>query len=157
LLAKVAVPALVRSAGSLLVTISNAGFYPDGGGALYTMSKHALVGLVRQLAFELAPAVRVNGVAPGAIETNLAGPASLGMEGRSISSLGLDKIAPGLIPLGRIPSADEYAAAYVFFAARSESAPATGSILNFDGGFGIRGLSRLSGGQALRDRFTSGK
>jgi len=155
LLAKAALPALVRSAGSLLVTISNAGFYPDGGGALYTMSKHALVGLVRQLAFELAPAVRVNGIAPGAIETNLAGPASLGMEQRSISNLGLAKIAPDFIPLGRVPGADEYAAAYVFFAARSESAPATGSILNIDGGFGVRGLSRLSGGQALRDRFTT--
>jgi len=153
LLAKAALPALVRSSGSLLVTISNAGFYPDGGGALYTMSKHALVGLVRQLAFELAPAVRVNGIAPGAIETNLAGPASLGMDERSISSLGLEKIAPGFIPLGRIPSADEYAAAYVFFAARGESAPATGSILNFDGGFGVRGLTRLSGGQALQERF----
>jgi cis-2,3-dihydrobiphenyl-2,3-diol dehydrogenase len=153
LLAKAALPALVRSSGSLLVTISNAGFYPDGGGALYTMSKHALVGLVRQLAFELAPAVRVNGVAPGAIETNLAGPASLGMDGRSISSLGLEKIAAGFIPLGRLPSADEYAAAYVFFAARGESAPATGSILNFDGGFGVRGLTRLSGGQALQERF----
>ena len=155
LLAKAALPALVRSAGSLLVTISNAGFYPDGGGALYTMSKHALVGLVRQLAFELAPAVRVNGIAPGAIETNLAGPASLGMDERSISSLDLAKIAPSFIPLGQIPSADEYAAAYVFFAARSESAPATGSILNFDGGFGVRGLTRLSGGRTLRDRFTS--
>jgi len=157
LLAKAALPALVRSAGSFLVTISNAGFYPDGGGALYTMSKHALVGLVRQLAFEFAPAVRVNGVAPGAIETNLAGPASLGMEQRSISSLGLAKVAPDFIPLGRIPSADEYAAAYVFFAARNESTPATGSILNFDGGFGVRGLGRLSGGQSLRERFTEEK
>ena len=53
LLAKAAVPALVRSEGSYLVTISNAGFYPNGGGVLYTASKHALVGLVRQLAFEL--------------------------------------------------------------------------------------------------------
>jgi cis-2,3-dihydrobiphenyl-2,3-diol dehydrogenase len=118
------------------------------------MSKHALVGLVRQLAFEFAPAVRVNGIAPGAIETNLAGPASLGMEQRSISSLGLAKVAPDFIPLARVPSPDEYASAYVFFAARGESAPATGSILNFDGGFGIRGLGRLSGGQTLRDRFT---
>src|SRR6185503_18347077 len=133
LLAKAALPALVRSAGSFLVTISNAGFYPDGGGALYTMSKHALVGLVHQLAFEWAPAVRVNGIAPGPIETDLRGPASLGMQDRSISSLGLAEQANTFVPLERVPTPQEYAAAYVFFAARSETAPATGSILNLDG------------------------
>jgi cis-2,3-dihydrobiphenyl-2,3-diol dehydrogenase len=153
LLARASLPALVRSSGSFLVTISNAGFYPDGGGVLYTMSKHALVGLVRQLAFEWAPVVRVNGIAPGAIETDLRGPASLGMEERSISSLGLAEQATSFVPLGRIPAPEEYASAYVFFAARSEAAPATGSILNFDGGLGVRGLSRLSRGGDLKSRF----
>ena len=153
LLAKAALPALVRSAGSLLVTISNAGFYPDGGGALYTMSKHALVGLVRQLAFEWAPAVRVNGIAPGPIETDLRGPASLGMAERSISSLGLAEQASTFVPLGRVPAPEEYASAYVFFAARGEAAPATGSILNLDGGLGVRGLSRLARGGDLKTRF----
>ena len=51
LLAKAAAPGLVESRGSMVYTISNAGFYPDGGGPLYTASKHAAVGLVRQLAF----------------------------------------------------------------------------------------------------------
>jgi cis-2,3-dihydrobiphenyl-2,3-diol dehydrogenase len=153
LLARAALPALVRSAGSFLVTISNAGFYPDGGGVLYTMSKHALVGLVRQLAFEWAPAVRVNGIAPGPIETDLRGPASLGMAEMSIRSVELGKHAPEFVPLGRVPTPEEYASAYVFFAARGESAPATGSILNVDGGLGVRGLSRVSGGRKLRDRL----
>jgi cis-1,2-dihydrobenzene-1,2-diol/chlorobenzene dihydrodiol dehydrogenase len=153
LLARAALPALVRSSGSLLVTISNAGFYPDGGGALYTMSKHALVGLVRQLAFEWAPVVRVNGIAPGPIETDLRGPASLGLADRAISSLGLAEQASTFVPLGRVPTPEEYASAYVFFAARAESAPATGSILNLDGGLGVRGLSRLSRGAKLKDRF----
>ncbi|HEY2049541.1 MAG TPA: SDR family NAD(P)-dependent oxidoreductase [Caulobacteraceae bacterium] len=65
LLAKAALPELVRSSGALVFTVSNAGFDPAGGGPLYTASKHAVVGLIRQLAYELAPAVRVNGVAPG--------------------------------------------------------------------------------------------
>lgn len=153
LLARASLPALVRSSGSFLVTISNAGFYPDGGGALYTMSKHALVGLVRQLAFEWAPAVRVNGIAPGPIETDLRGPVSLGMAERSISSLGLAEQASAFVPLGRVPTPEEYASAYVFFAARGEAAPATGSILNLDGGLGIRGLARLSRGGDLKSRF----
>ena len=153
LLARASLPALVRSAGSFLVTISNAGFYPDGGGVLYTMSKHALVGLVRQLAFEWAPAVRVNGIAPGPIETDLRGPAALGMADVSISSVGLAAKATAFVPLARVPAPEEYASAYVFFAARGEAAPATGSILNVDGGLGARGLSRVSGGAKLRARF----
>jgi cis-1,2-dihydrobenzene-1,2-diol/chlorobenzene dihydrodiol dehydrogenase len=153
LLARASLPALVRSSGSFLVTISNAGFYPDGGGVLYTMSKHALVGLVRQLAFEWAPAVRVNGIAPGPIETDLRGPASLGMEKRSISSLDLAEQASAFVPLGRVPTPEEYASAYVFFAARGEAAPATGTVLNLDGGLGVRGLARLSRGGNLRVRF----
>ena len=72
--AKAAQGALVASRGSMIFTVSNAGFFPDGGGPLYTASKHAAVGLIRQLAFECAPHVRVNGVAPGAIATDLRGP-----------------------------------------------------------------------------------
>lgn len=153
LLAKAAVPALVRSQGSYLVTISNAGFYANGGGVLYTASKHALVGLVRQLAFELAPSVRVNGVAPGAIHTDLRGPASLGMDAKSIESLNLPAHGDAFVPMGRVPTAEEYASAYVFFASRTEAAPATGTVLNFDGGFGARGLGQLRGGDGLAARF----
>jgi NAD(P)-dependent dehydrogenase (short-subunit alcohol dehydrogenase family) len=155
-LAKAVVPALVRSKGSFLVTISNAGFYPNGGGVLYTTSKHALVGLVRQLAFELAPFVRVNGIAPGAIHTDLRGPASLGMDATSIESLDLPSRFGPLVPIGRVPTADEYAAAYVFFASRTESTPATGAVLNFDGGIGIRGFASPAGGTNLGERFAKG-
>src|ERR1700722_9850118 len=64
--ARAAVPELLNSdAPSVIFTVSNAGFYPSGGGPLYTASKHAVVGVVRQLAHELAPTIRVNGVAPG--------------------------------------------------------------------------------------------
>ncbi|WP_323180566.1 MULTISPECIES: SDR family oxidoreductase [unclassified Streptomyces] len=45
---------------------SNAAFYPGpGGGPLYAAAKHAGLGLVRQFAYELAPEIRVNAVAPG--------------------------------------------------------------------------------------------
>jgi cis-2,3-dihydrobiphenyl-2,3-diol dehydrogenase len=156
LLANAALPALVRSEGSLLVTISNAGFYPDGGGVLYTASKHALVGLVRQLAFELAPVVRVNGIAPGGIDTDLRGPTALGMDQVSIHVLNLPAHAQSFVPIGRLPSAEQYAWAYVFFASRPEAGPATGAVLNFDGGIGVRGLMQVRGGGDLRARFAGG-
>lgn len=155
LLAKAAQEALVASRGSMLFTISNAGFYPDGGGSLYTATKHAVVGLVRQLAFEMAPIVRVNAVAPGGIATDLRGPSSLNMGDRSLASIDLSKTAPERVPIGMLPTAADYAAAYVFFASRQDNVPATGSILNYDGGFGIRGLRQTMGGRDLPEQIAA--
>src|SRR3546814_8711362 len=67
LAAKAALPALYKSKGSAIFTVSNAGFYPGGGGVLYTAGKHAVIGLVKQLAHEWGPRIRVNGIAPGGI------------------------------------------------------------------------------------------
>ena len=153
-LAKAALPALVRSAGSLIFTVSNAGFDPAGGGPLYTASKHALVGLIRQLAYELAPAVRVNGVAPGPIETDLRGPASLGMADRSIGSIRLSEVAAPNVPLGKVPATADYAGGYVFLASRRDARPATGGVLNLDSGIGARGIgARVAGGGRLAGKY----
>ena len=63
---------LVRSRGAIVLTSSHSAANPGvGGGALYMSSKAAVSGLVRQLAYELAPDVRVNGVAPGGTITGL--------------------------------------------------------------------------------------
>jgi cis-2,3-dihydrobiphenyl-2,3-diol dehydrogenase len=153
LLARAAAAALVRSRGMLLFTVSNAGFYPGGGGPLYTASKHAVVGMIRQLAYELAPSVRVNGVAPGGIDTDLRGLSALGEASRSISSLKLADTAASYVPIGRLPTAAEYTGAYVFFATRGDTVPSTGSVLNYDGGLGVRGFSGPSAGGGLARRF----
>ena len=150
LLAKAALRALALSRGSLLFTVSNAGFYPAGGGPLYTATKHAVVGLIRQFAYELAPHVRVNGVAPGAIHTDLRGPVALGLEARSIATLNMPETLGARVPVGRVPTAAEYAGAYVFFATRSDAMPATGSVLNDDGGFGVMGFGERPGRNLLQ-------
>jgi cis-2,3-dihydrobiphenyl-2,3-diol dehydrogenase len=150
---KACLPALVASRGSVICTISNAGFYPNGGGPLYTATKHAVVGLVRELAFELAPYVRVNGVAPGGINTDLRGPSSLGMSDQSISALPLGELLASVLPIGRMPAIEEYTGAYVFFATRGDSVPATGALLNYDGGMGVRGLFSAVGGKDLLEKL----
>ena len=147
--AKAAVAELLKTRGSIIYTVSNAGFYVAGGGPLYTASKHAVVGLVRQLAFELAPKIRVNGVAPGAIPTDIRGPRSLGMEGRSIATIPLGDFVEKFIPLGRLPEPRDYTAHYVLLASGENSPTATGSIINCDGGMGVRGFSRPAGGSDL--------
>ncbi|MEQ9527510.1 MAG: 3-(cis-5,6-dihydroxycyclohexa-1,3-dien-1-yl)propanoate dehydrogenase [Parvibaculaceae bacterium] len=154
-LAKAALPALVRSGGSLVYTVSNAGFDPAGGGALYTASKHAVVGLIRQLAFEFAPTVRVNGVAPGPIDTDLRGPAALGLADKAISSIDLPAVAAPGVPLGRVPAAAEYAGSYVYFASRRDSAPATGGVLICETGIGVRGIGVVAAGAGLAGKYST--
>ncbi len=156
-LSKAALPALVRSSGALFFTVSNAGFDPAGGGPLYTASKHAVVGLIRQLAYELAPSVRVNGVAPGPIETDLRGPAALGLDQRSIGSINLSSIAAPNVPLGKVPSTSDYAGGYVFLASRRDSRPATGGVLSLDTGIAIRGIGGVSAGGKLAGKYGSAK
>ncbi|MDO8839482.1 MAG: 3-(cis-5,6-dihydroxycyclohexa-1,3-dien-1-yl)propanoate dehydrogenase [Parvibaculum sp.] len=152
-LAKAALPSLVRSRGSLIFTVSNAGFYPGGGGPLYTASKHAVVGLIHQLAFELAPAVRVNGVAPGPIHTKLRGPRSLGLDTMTIDQLDLPANAAAMMAIGSVPTPEEYAGSYVHFASRSDSIPSTGGILMTDCGIGIRGIGAAAAGHALVEKY----
>lgn len=146
MLSKAALKPLVAANGSMIFTVSNAGFWPSGGGMLYTATKHAVAGMIKQLAYELAPHVRVNGVAPGAISTQLKGPESLGMGNAQFPGEQMSATANDFVPVGKMPTPAEYAGAYVFFASREDNVPSTGSILNHDGGFGIRGLGPVPRG-----------
>src|SRR6266404_4111728 len=143
--AKAAYRELARTRGNIVFTVSNAGFYPCGGGPLYTASKHAVVGLIRQLAYELAPKIRVNGVAPGAIPSDIRGPKALGMAERSISSIPLADFVAKFIPLGKLPQPRDYTGPYLLLASGENSPTATGSIINCDGGMGVRGFAKPAG------------
>ncbi len=154
-LAKACLPALVRSRGSLLFTVSNAGFDPNGGGPLYTASKHAVVGLIRQLAFEFAPVVRVNGVAPGPIDSDLRGPEAMGLADTAINTFDLVAKAAPIMPLGLVPTPEQYAGAYVFYASRRDNVAATGGVLLCETGIGIRGIGTVNGGTGLADKYGS--
>ncbi|MBE7194646.1 MAG: cis-2,3-dihydrobiphenyl-2,3-diol dehydrogenase [Gordonia polyisoprenivorans] len=154
LAAKACLPALYESRGTIIFTASNAGFYTAGGGPLYTGSKHAVVGLVKQLAYELGPHVRVNGIAPGGIGgSDLRGPRALGLDERSISTVPLADMLQKVLPTERMATAEEYTGAFVFFASRAENIPMTGSVLNFDGGMGVRGFTEANLGGVLTSRF----
>lgn len=137
--AKAAVSALRETRGSIIFTVSNAGFWPGGGGPLYVASKHAVMGLVKQLAYELAPEIRVNGVAPGGMSTDLRGPRSLGLADRSWGSMDVDGMMARSSPLRRAIAPEDYTGHYVLLASRENSLTVTGSVHNCDGGVGIRG------------------
>ena len=136
--ARTAVEPLRESRGSIIVTGSNACFLAGGGGALYTASKFALRGLVMQLAKEFAPDVRVNGVAPGATDTGISGPAALGQDAREMNAdpARMAIMAEHML-MGRVSNPEDHAALYVLLASREESAYVTGAMLRSDGGLTI--------------------
>ena len=68
--AKAAIPELMKTRGNMVFTLSTSSYYVSGG-TLYVASKHAALGMVRQMANELAPTIRVNGVAPSGTATGL--------------------------------------------------------------------------------------
>lgn len=141
--ARAAVSALRQTNGSMVFTLSNASFYPGGGGVLYTASKHAMVGMIRQLAYELAPEVRVNGVAPGGMTTDLRGPASLALEDVPYSASPVDEIMKRWSPLEISPPPADYVPHYILLASREESRVVTGCIHSCDTGAGIWGRKQM--------------
>jgi len=140
LAAHAAAPALKEARGSMIFTLSNASFYAGGGGPVYVASKHAGVGLVKQLAYELAPDIRVNGVAPGGTVTPLKGPQSLGRENDRLSDIpGFADTVADAMPLGFIAQPDDHAGHYVLLASRTNSPATTAAILQSDCGWEVRG------------------
>jgi NAD(P)-dependent dehydrogenase (short-subunit alcohol dehydrogenase family) len=140
---KAAVEALRDSSGCVLMTASMGSWNAGVGGVVYTASKHAVVGLVRQLAHELAPRVRVNGVAPGFMETDIRGPKSLGLQDAtpaSIPDLDLEGIAKATTPLGFLPRPEDYTGYFVLLASRANGGTTTGVVIECDGGLGVRGI-----------------
>jgi pteridine reductase len=120
-LAQAAAPHLRRSRGALLNIVDIHGMRPLLDHALYSTAKAGLIMLTRALARELAPEVRVNAIAPGAV---------LWPES------GMDEQRQQRIlrhtPLRRCGSAQDIARTVLFFAA---DAPfVTGQILAVDGG-----------------------
>jgi NAD(P)-dependent dehydrogenase (short-subunit alcohol dehydrogenase family) len=129
---RAALPRLAESRGSVIVTLSEAAYRAGGGGVLYGAAKWALRGVVQHLAKELAPEVRVNGVAPGGTGgTRLAGLASLGQRRRADQRAGRDEAIRAATALDTLPLPEDHAPAYVYLAG---ARVVTGTVINSDAG-----------------------
>ena len=137
--AKAVVSDLAKTKGCMVFTASVAGFNSGGGGALYTASKHAVVGMIRQLAAELAPDIRVNGVAPGGVRTDLRGLVALDTADRSnFADPATEERMRANNPLKMVLQPRDIANAYLFLASRENAAGITGSIIPTDAGSLLR-------------------
>lgn len=127
------------STSVVLLTESTSGYYPGRGGVLYVSSKFAVRGMVTALAHELAPDIRVNGVAPGGtLNTDLRGPASLDLDGKRLDDTpGRAADLAGRVPLQVALSGPDHAWSYVFLAS-DRARGITGDVLHPDGGMGVK-------------------
>ena len=115
---------LMGAGGSIVLVSSTAGQRGEAEHADYAASKGALIALTKSLAIECAPAITVNCVAPGWIDTEMAEPA--------FADGARERIA-GSIPLLRIATADDVAGPIVFLCSPL-ARHITGEILNVNGG-----------------------
>ncbi len=112
-----------RHGGSILNIASVGGMSVEPGLGIYNVTKAAVIQLTKQLAYELAPFVRVNAIAPGLVKTQFA---------RALWENAEDTIAERL-PLRRLGEVDDVAKAALFLVSEAASW-ITGTVLVVDGG-----------------------
>jgi len=113
--------------GSIINMSSQMGHVGSPNRSVYCMTKHAVEGLTKAMAVELAPmGVRVNALAPTFIETALT---------RSmLDDHSFNEFVQRMIPLGRVGQPNDVAAAALYLASGA-SAMVTGHSLRIDGGW----------------------
>lgn len=136
LLANGLLPLLRESEWPSITTVaSSLGYQVMPGMGAYATSKGALVSLTKALAMELAPKIRVNAVAPGAVETDFLGGGTgreeLGND-RSWFDTMSDKYVSA-VPLGRVAEPSDVVGPILFLAGRG-AAYMTGQVLHLNGG-----------------------
>jgi NAD(P)-dependent dehydrogenase (short-subunit alcohol dehydrogenase family) len=113
--------------GAIINITSQMGHVGSPRRTVYCMTKHALEGLTKALAVELAPAgIRVNSVAPTFIETPMTKP--------MFDDPQFKEFVEAMIPLGRIGQPGDVAAAVVYLASPAANM-VTGTSLLVDGGW----------------------
>ncbi len=122
----------MNDGGSIIITSSIVGTTSNGGIIAYATSKHALIGLMRTVAKEVASRnIRVNVVCPGPIDNSFQADVEVGLS--TVMGANATEVLDGIIPLGRHAQAVEVAR-MVLFLASDQSSFSTGSIFFADGG-----------------------
>ena len=135
------VAAAMEDGGTIVNTASYTAVTGMAAVGTYTATKHAILGLTRVAALELASRrIRVNAVCPGAVDTAMSNPARLDPDADPEEmTRALDELYRKLVPLGRIGRADEVARLALFLTS-DDSSYITGQPFVIDGGW-LAGVS----------------
>ena len=139
---------LLRSSGNaVIINISSlAGLIPAAPAIAYSTTKAAVNAMTRSLALEYAPlGVRVNCIAPGAVDTPLGVDDAVRTSGRSRAEV--VSARESAIPMGRAGTAWDVAYAARFLASY-EAGFITGAVLPVDGGASLAGVPDSASGRA---------
>lgn len=127
---RAAIPHMVAAGGgSIINTASTLGLIGSEGFAAYGAAKAGLVALTKQIATEYGPTIRANVIAPGSIDT----PRFRKVLEGNPDAEGFLRMLTGNLPLSRLGTADDIAAAALFLASDA-SAYTSGAVIPVDGG-----------------------
>ena len=130
-LSRAALPLMQRNGGGAIVTVaSEASLHAGAAGAAYTTSKHALVGLVRSVAFYYAPdGVRSNAVLPGPVATGI------GATSTPEVPWAMERAKAALAAMPPEPAQPDQIATVISWLACDEASDVNGALVTADGGW----------------------
>ena len=126
------IPSMLKQGGGVIInTASVAGFFGGIAGAAYTVSKHALVGLTRNIAaFYGTKGIRCNAMVLGAVNTNI------GVGSGQPSAIGMEQLNKVAAMIPRVAEPAEIAELALFLAS-ARSSYVNGSCIVVDGGWTV--------------------
>ncbi len=125
-----AIPIFVNKKSGIIINIASAGgLLGSRAGAAYTASKHAVVGLTKNVGFQYANfGIRCNAIAPGAVNTNI------GTTIYNPSKFGMERAMAGINLNPRVGEAEEIAKIALFLAC-DDSSFINGTVITADAGW----------------------
>ena len=125
-----ALPIFIKKGSGVIINIASAGgLFGSRAGAAYTASKHAVIGLTKNVGFEYAKlGIRCNAIAPGAVNTNI---------GNSLfnpNKFGMERAMAGINLNPRVGEPEEIAKVALFLAC-DDSSLINGTIITADAGW----------------------
>ncbi|QQE78882.1 SDR family oxidoreductase [Alicyclobacillus sp. SO9] len=127
-----ALPLMIKQGGGAIINVASVGgLFGSRAGAAYTASKHAVVGLTKNVGYQYSKlGIRCNAIAPGAVETNI----GADLANVDPSSLGLQQAMIGIGVNPRTGKPEEIARVALFLAS-DDSSFINGTVITADAGW----------------------
>lgn len=126
---RLAIPIMLKQGKGVIINISSVGgLYGSRAGAAYTVSKHALIGLTKNIGWMYAnKGIRCNAIAPGGVNTNI-------VKNMQPDPFGMERCITDGARLTRMGEPEEIAKLALFLAS-DDASFVTGEVVTADGGW----------------------